>query len=163
MNPILEPILGWMAGEKEGTLRMLTAIPEARMNEKIHDKFKTAAELGMHIYHSINELNKTLKQGEIVFNPDPEPFATVDELANGYETAMSGLLETIKGLTDEQLFKNYPMEMNGQVMWDPKGPELISGYVCHEIHHRGQLSLVIRLLDGKVPGVYGPSADEWGN
>lgn len=161
MNPALAPIMGWWKGEKEGTLRMIQAIPPDKMHEKPVERFRSAAALAGHLIDMHDQLVPTFEKGELFFGPPAELPDTVEALAERYRKSCDAAIALAENLTEEQLFKKYPMEMDGEVMWEPNGLELISGYICHEIHHRGQLSLLIRMLGGTVPGVYGPSGDEW--
>ena len=66
--------------------------------------------------------------------------------------------------TDEDLTKSFQLRRGEQVLMDrPKGAAMRIMGLNHSIHHRGQLSVYLRLLDISVPGIYGPSADEQGS
>lgn len=161
MNPQFQGIIGWYGHESQSSVRMISAIPDGKLNQKIHDKFRTAGELGMHLGDTIRDLTATFKTGKVVFTPavTATPSKTADVVKH-YNDALSEFMEASKNFTDEQLNKSYPFEMGGQVVWNPTGMELISGYICHEIHHRAQLGVVLRLVGAKVPGMYGPTADD---
>lgn len=138
---------------------MIRAIPDDLLTKKIHPKFRNAGELAIHISDSIRNLSPTMQTGNMVISQSVVPAKTA-EIIDHYITSFKAFLETAKNLTEEQISKKYPFEMNGKVIWDPAGHELIAGYICHEIHHRAQLGVILRVLDAKVPGIYGPSADE---
>lgn len=160
MNPKLQPILGWWQGESEATIRMIQAIPADKLNKKVHDKFKTAAELAAHLIESIDSIADSIDAGKAVFTAIENVPNNVDTLVKMYKDAYEKSYKKVETLTDKQLQQKLPMEMNGELVWNPTTLEMISGYICHEVHHRGQLSLMIRLFGGKVPGTYGPSGDE---
>ncbi|MEI9811761.1 MAG: DinB family protein [Acidobacteriota bacterium] len=67
----------------------------------------------------------------------------------------------IAGASDEHLMKNWALKNNGQVFFEmPRIAVLRSMVMNHTVHHRGQLSVYLRLAGAKVPSIYGPSADE---
>ena len=74
---------------------------------------------------------------------------------------MADSLEIMKGHTDAVLGQGWTLKMGDRVVLQmPKGA-VVRGFVfSHLIHHRGQLSVYLRLLDVPVPSIYGPSADE---
>ncbi len=159
MNPQLAGLIGWYEHENKATEKMIRAIPDNLLSQKIHPKFKNAGELAMHISDAIRDLVPTMKTGKLAFSQSSVPGKT-EAIADHYVTSVKEFMNMAKNLTDEQLTKKYPFEMDGKVIWDPAGHELIAGYICHEIHHRAQLGVILRVLDAKVPGIYGPSADE---
>ncbi len=76
------------------------------------------------------------------------------EIMEHYITSAKTFPETARNLSEEQISKKkYSFEMKNKVIWKPTGYELIAGYNCHEIHHRAQISVVLRILDAKVPGI----------
>ncbi len=159
MNPQLTGLIGWYEHECQATEKMIRAIPDEILTKKIHPKFKNAGELAMHISDAIRDLVPTMKTGKVAYSQSPVPGKT-SEITEHFLASVKEFLEMAKNLTDEQISKKYPFEMDGKVIWEPAGHELIAGYICHEIHHRAQLGVVLRVFDAKVPGIYGPSADE---
>lgn len=64
--------------------------------------------------------------------------------------------------TEEHLMKPWTLKMGGQILTEgPRYSQLREGTLSHLAHHRGQLTVYLRLLEAKVPAIYGPSADEW--
>jgi uncharacterized damage-inducible protein DinB len=159
MNPQLAGLIGWYENETKATEKMIRAIPDNILTKKIHPKFKNAGELAMHISDAIRDLAPTLKTGKMSFSKSVVPGKTT-EIADHYLTSVKEFFTVAKNLSDNDLAKKYPFELDGKVVWEPTGHELIAGYICHEIHHRAQLGVILRVLDAKVPGIYGPSADE---
>jgi uncharacterized damage-inducible protein DinB len=67
----------------------------------------------------------------------------------------------LAGATDETLLQRWTLLSNGQEVFSmPRGGVIRSMVMNHSIHHRGQLTMYMRLNDIPVPGLYGPSADE---
>jgi uncharacterized damage-inducible protein DinB len=81
-------------------------------------------------------------------------------LAN-FEKNVADSRAALAATNDDHLAKNWQVVSNGRTLVDLPRTIVLSD-VCrnHLIHHRGQLSVYLRLLDAKVPGLYGPSADE---
>ncbi|HTV14171.1 MAG TPA: DinB family protein [Acidobacteriaceae bacterium] len=67
----------------------------------------------------------------------------------------------LEGTTEEHLMKPWGLRMGGQILTQgPRYSQLREGVLSHLAHHRGQLTVYLRLLESKVPAIYGPSADE---
>jgi len=82
----------------------------------------------------------------------------LEALDEGVEQARKAL----EGTTEEHLMRNWQFKMGGQVISDlPRHVMLSDAVFSHLAHHRGQLTVYLRLTDAKVPAIYGPSADEF--
>lgn len=161
MDAQLTSLIGWYTAESASTERMLKAVPSDKMNTKIHAKFRPAGELAMHIGDTVRDLTKTIKTGKLVFTMETTKTpADADAIVKHYKDAIDEFMKESKSFTEAQMSMKYPFEMDGKVVWNPTGYELLGGYVCHEIHHRAQIGVVLRVLDAKVPGMYGPTADD---
>jgi uncharacterized damage-inducible protein DinB len=78
-----------------------------------------------------------------------------------FETKLNGALESLQQATDADFDKIWTVKRNGTVMMQlPKKVAIRSWALNHLVHHRGQLSVYLRLLNVPIPGMYGPSADE---
>lgn len=118
---------------------------------------RTAGRLAWHITTSIGEMShRTGLKFKTVDSNSSFP-ATVKEIFNAYKEASENLLSEIKSSWNvETLFVED--DMYGE-KW--KRGKTLSVIVNHQIHHRAQLTVVMRLLGLKVPGIYGPSKEEW--
>jgi len=68
----------------------------------------------------------------------------------------------LKSTTEEHLMKTWTLKMGDQVLTSgPRFRNILDGALSHLAHHRGQLTVYLRLNDARVPAIYGPSADEW--
>ena len=87
---------------------------------------------------------------------------TTDELVAHFEKAIEGARKALAGVTDDRLRKTFELKSNGQILMSAPVDETIFSSINHMVHHRGQLSVYLRLLDKPVPSIYGPSADSGG-
>lgn len=88
----------------------------------------------------------------------PNKAALLEALEEGVAKARKALEET----TEEHLHKNWQFKMGGQVLSDsPRHVMLTDSVFSHLAHHRGQLTVYLRLNEASVPAIYGPSADEF--
>ena len=95
----------------------------------------------------------------LVVKPAP---AVLAESVAAYER-FSGELETrLASVSDEAWRKTAKFLVDGKVAWETPLGEMLWGFLFDAIHHRGQLSTYIRPMGGKVPSIYGPSADDPG-
>ena len=143
--------------ESGNTNKVFRSIDTAKKDEKVHKNIRSAARLAWHIVQTQSEMmsmtglaeSDDLKEKGI----PPDFNSIIDE----YNKHTEMLLSAVKSKwQDEELEDN--MDFFGE-QW-PKG-FLLQSIITHEIHHRAQLTVVMRLLDMPVPGVYGPSREEW--
>lgn len=86
---------------------------------------------------------------------------STDELAAKLDHFVSAARESLKGTTDEYLLNtNWRIKANDHVVLDQPRHEVLRDTINHLAHHRGQLTVYLRLLDVPVPAIYGPSADD---
>lgn len=88
--------------------------------------------------------------------------ATAADLVASFERNMDGARAALKGVTDEELKRPFQLKNQGQVLFTSPTDETISSSINHMVHHRGQLTVYLRLNDIPVPSIYGPSADAGG-
>jgi uncharacterized damage-inducible protein DinB len=143
--------------ESESTVKVFSNLTDESLSQKVHEKVRTAGRLAWHITTSIPEMmNRTGLKIESVKEDSPIP-TKVSDLVDAYKSVSDNLINQIKAdWKDETLMKED--DMYGE-MW-AKGKTL-GILITHQIHHRAQLTVVMRLLGLKVPGIYGPSNEEW--
>jgi uncharacterized damage-inducible protein DinB len=84
------------------------------------------------------------------------------ELLRLLEEGLENSRRALEKTTDEHLMKSWRLKMGEQVMTEgPRYTIIANGALSHMAHHRGQLTVYLRLNEAKVPAIYGPSADEW--
>ena len=159
MNLQLMGLVKWWESEFQATVRMIEAIPPKKMQKKIHKDFRPLGELALHISVSILGLIESLEKGKVVFYRVKDVPGSIEALVDLYKSNFKKVIARLETLTDEQLNRKIPMEVYGKIVWEPRGFEMLHGYICHEIHHRAQMGVLIRMAGGKVPSIYGPTAD----
>ncbi len=151
-----ELILSTILAESKTTRKVIAAIPEARSEFRPEPRARTARELAWHIvYEDVAFLNM-ISDMKIEMAPAPAAPAAMAEILRWYDENFPRALMRVRELTPEQLLT--PVPFFG-FMTEPLFKYLIL-VNNHSIHHRGQLATYIRPAGGKVPGIYGPSADE---
>lgn len=143
--------------ESESTIKVFSNLTDESLSQKVHEKVRTAGRLAWHITASIPEMmNRTGFNIEEVKEDSPVS-SNVSELVKVYKNISETLVNQIQtNWTNETLLKED--NMYGET-W-ARGKTL-SILLIHQVHHRAQLTIVMRLLGLKVPGVYGPSSEEW--
>ena len=143
--------------ESESTLKVFANLTDETLNHRITPKGRTIGRLAWHITATIGEmLNRTgLKFEELKDDYSFPPHAA--DIIDNYKSASNSLTEHLsKEWTDESLLEQ--VNMYGE-MW-PKEAVLIS-LIKHQIHHRAQMTVIMRAAGLKVPGIYGPAYEEW--
>ena len=105
---------------------------------------------------NMNELDVVPADG----TPRPKMLATAAELVSAHDEAMTKGREALQRTTDEHLMTNWKLLAKGNVVMETPRHVVIRDSINHLAHHRGQLTVYLRLLDAPVPAIYGPSADE---
>ena len=143
--------------ESQGTLNLLKNISNDALNKKDNENVRSIAVLAWHITITLNEmLNKV---GLTVTGPDEhsKPPATISEIIAAYESSARSVTEQVqKQWTDASLLEE--VNMYGE-NW--KNGVTLSVLIKHQAHHRGQLTVLMRQSGMLVPGVYGPSKEDW--
>jgi uncharacterized damage-inducible protein DinB len=145
--------------ESESTIKMLSNLSDASLTIKFNNEIRSAGRLAWHIVTALGEMaHRTGLTFETIDENTPIP-SSVKEIVDQYKRASDGMVkEMLEKWNDKTLFLED--NMYGE-MWK-KGKSL-RVLVTHQIHHRGQLTVVMRLAGLKVPGVYGPAKEEWVN
>jgi uncharacterized damage-inducible protein DinB len=142
--------------ESDSTLKVLSNITDESLNKSVGDDVRTISRLAWHITGTISEMmNRT---GLSVEGPaeHAEPPSTIKEIIDTYRNASESLLRELQKWNDDDLTCEIPMY--GEA-WT-RGATLMV-LITHQAHHRGQLTVLMRLAGLKVPGVYGPAKEEW--
>jgi uncharacterized damage-inducible protein DinB len=143
--------------EHRTTMNVLVRVPPYDLDFKPHEKSWPARELTWHIAYSQFGLAKVVDTGDFKSYQQPPAPSTLDEIVAGAETYYLLTRELISKFRDEKLDTSILLP-NGRTM--RSSVLLWNGVLMHQIHHRGQLSVYIRMMGGKVPSIYGPSGDE---
>jgi uncharacterized damage-inducible protein DinB len=164
---IIDGMIEELKHEVSVTRRVLERIPEDKFNYTPHEKSFTMGALGSHVADSLGWATPTCTMDRMEFDAENWEFwqgSTAAELTAKLDENLASAVDVMKPVTNEDLFKNWAMvDMQGNVMLEmPRIQVLRSMLINHMIHHRGQLSVYLRINDIPVPAIYGPSADEKG-
>jgi uncharacterized damage-inducible protein DinB len=150
--------------EAQTTRKHLERIPDDNLEWKPHQKSFSALGLASHIVECIDWTESIFKQDEI--NVDmaaykPYQATSKAELLKTFDGNVAKGKQVLANADESSLDQNWRLKMNGQLFFErPKAAVFRDFVLSHIIHHRGQFSVYLRLLEVAVPGSYGPSADE---
>jgi len=88
------------------------------------------------------------------------PAKTTDDLLAQFDANITSAKEALQNVTNEQLDESFSLKANGHVIFSSPKKDNVSSTINHWVHHRGQLTVYMRLNDIPVPSIYGPSADD---
>ena len=146
--------------ESATTRRVLKAFPEEQSELKPHSILKNARELAW-LFTMEQKIALAAIDGSLDLSAGfPTPPATFAEVVSTFERTRTELIEMLRSCSVDQLTGTVRFPTGPKQMGDiPKLP-FIEFLIHDQIHHRGQFSVYLRLAGGKVPSIYGPSADE---
>jgi uncharacterized damage-inducible protein DinB len=151
--------------ESSLTKKMLEKVPLNKKEWKPHEKSMTLGRLATHVAENIHWVTDIIHIDDFDFmknyNFNPRTANSTEELLEIFQTNLDKAINDLSNVSDDDLAKKWIVRRGEQIMFDtPKKVAIRSWAINHMIHHRGQLSVYLRLLDVPVPGMYGPSADE---
>jgi len=149
-------LLDWKA-ESKATLRVLKALTDRSLSQKVSPEGRSLGYLAWHIALAIGEMGG--RAGLAIDAPAEESAepAAAAEIVSAYRKAARSLdVQVRERWTDAMLADE--LEMYG-AKW--KRTTVLASLVRHQIHHRGQLTVLMRQAGLTVPGVYGPAREEW--
>ena len=158
--------LGELEHELATTRRLLERVPGDKLDWKPHPKSFSLGQLAQHVAQLSFWITHTLAQDFFdVTAPFPraEPAKSTQELLDIFDQKSAEMLQALGAADDAALMRPWQMRKGEQVLQTmPTLAVLRTIGLNHIIHHRGQLSVYLRLLDVPLPMMYGPTADERG-
>lgn len=144
--------------EMDATLKIFGALTDETLDQKVYPEGRTLGRLAWHIVLSLGEMMKSAGIKYSTIDEGAPVPATAKAIVDTYKSEAEKLLERVpvvwrsdEAMTDE-------IEMYGE-KWT-KG-QTLSVLVVHQIHHRAQMTVLMRQAGLKVPGIYGPAKEEW--
>jgi uncharacterized damage-inducible protein DinB len=159
---IVDSILMELDQEAKTTQRVLERIPEDKLAWKPHAKSYSLGQLGLHIAHGQGALAAAVSNDshEIPSFVQPQP-ASRKEILDTFAQSTASAKQLLAKLDDSRMMATWTATRGGKVILSMPRIGFIRAILMNHIyHHRGQLSVYLRLLDVPVPSIYGPSADE---
>ncbi len=153
--------------ELTNTRKMLAVVPEDKWDWTPHAKSMSLGRLAGHVATLPGWGSTTFKTERLDISPENMPkdaqFSpkSREALLAKFDESASELRSTLAATPDEEFGKTWTLTWMGKEAFSmPRVAVYRSTVVNHLVHHRGQLSVYLRMLDVPIPGMYGPSADE---
>ena len=157
-------LIGELKHESANTRKMLERVPTDKRNWMPHEKSMKLGRLAKHVADLPAWVERIMSADEFDFatgNFNREPPASTEDILKLSDQRVAEATKLLESASDENLNAMWTGRRGDHVMFQmPKRVALRSFAYNHVYHHRGQLSVYLRLLNIPVPGMYGPSADE---
>jgi uncharacterized damage-inducible protein DinB len=140
--------------------RILKAIPKDKIHYKPHERSPTAEQLVWTITGELKGASTLIETGKL--EPKHAPAPPVDQMIAMFDQFYSELVDHTSKMSDAAWTKKASFIVNGRQVMEAPTSALLWLLFFDAVHHRGQLSAYIRPMGGKVPSIYGPSADDPG-
>ena len=161
---MMEPTIGEYQAEIAITRRILEKVPADQLTWKPHNKSMTLGQLALHIAQIPDRVSAlAMRDGFDVSQANfvPDQPRDLNEVLTGFEAAVVEGERRLRSMTDEAAIAPWTMTAGDKTVFTvPRAGIVRTIMLNHWYHHRGQLSVYLRLLDVPVPVVYGRSADE---
>lgn len=159
---LADSILMELEQEAQTTKRVLDRVPHDKLTWRPHPKSYSLGQLALHVASSPGHvaLMAAPDTAEVPNLPQTEP-ANRQEILDTFTESLASARDALKKMDDARLMSTWTLTKNGKVLMSvPRIGFIRSIMMNHTYHHRGQLSVYLRLLEVPVPSIYGPSADE---
>jgi len=146
--------------------RALEQVPDGKYQWKPHDRSMIFGYLADMVATIPSWIAMEITRDELDISPTDgssvkrTPNETSAALLTALENTASEARAALQQTTDEHLMTNWRLKAKGQVVQESPRYEVIQDTINHWAHHRGQMTVYLRLMGAKVPAIYGPSADE---
>jgi uncharacterized damage-inducible protein DinB len=163
---LTELLLSELDREVPRSRRALQEVPAGKYDWKPHDKSMIFGYLANMVATmpswvamgiTMNELDVAPASGSAM---KQEKLETSEALVKALEASAADARKALNGTNDEFLMTSWKLSARGQVVMDTPRWEMIQDTLNHWAHHRGQMTVYLRLMGAKVPSIYGPSADD---
>lgn len=146
--------------ESKATQSMFDQLTDASLSQAIAPNHRTIGRIAWHITTTIPEMMNQVGAGITKLDKEAPLPKSADAIKRAYDEVSKELLENIKKNWNNDTLKLVDT-LYGSENWE-KGRTLRI-LIIHQVHHRGQLTVLMRQAGLKVPGIYGPSMEEWSN
>ena len=163
---IKEFLLAELDREVERSRRALEQVPQGKSDWKPHEKSMAFGYLANMVATIPMWVTMQLTKDELDIAPkdgskfEMKPLNTSAEYIEALDKAAAGAREAFEKTSDEHLMTNWQLKAGGNVVAEATRHEMIQDSLLHLAHHRGQMTVYLRLMGAKVPAIYGPSADD---
>jgi uncharacterized damage-inducible protein DinB len=165
--PIHDALLPEFDHEMATTRKTLERVPETNLDWAPHPKSMKISRLAGHLAELPSLVPRVTSMEVLDFRPPGAPprqplvMTTRQDLLKIFDKNVADARAAIAGVSDADLVKTFTLAAGGKTIFSlPRVAALRTFFLNHVIHHRGQLTVYLRLNDVPVPSIYGPSADE---
>jgi uncharacterized damage-inducible protein DinB len=161
-----EWFLAQLESEAAKSRRVLEQVPSGKRDWKPHERSMELGYLSELVANIHSWVGMAITLDELDIAPKdgpkykPAPLNTTAELVAALDKAVAQAGEALQNTTDAHLATTWRLLAGGQLAMEQKRHEVIRDTFLHSAHHRGQMTVYLRLLGSKVPSVYGPTADD---
>ena len=159
---MIDAMLAELNQEAQATRRLLERVPEDRLGWRPHPRSFSLGQMAMHVAELPSAMSEVAAQDVY---PVPEfqqkEAGSRAELLEALERGLATAREVLGRMNDQRLMDTWRLQDGDQILMSaPRVAVLRSFLLNHYYHHRGQLTVYLRLLDVPLPPTYGPTADE---
>ena len=164
MIPMLAPMMSEIQEEGAITKRVLDRVPADKLSWRPHPKSMSLGELALHVATIPGSISRLAQLDEFdvaTANFNPASPGSAAELIPALDASVQAAQEYLCGLSESSAMGSWRLTAHGsEVFTKPRVTMMRALMLNHWYHHRGQLSVYLRLLEVPVPTIYGPSADD---
>ena len=163
---IVKSLMGEFLHEAENTRKLLQAIPDSALSYQPSEKSWTTGQLASHIAEVYNWYHPTLHQNVFdmaAYKYDKGDISAAANIVAKFEENLAKAKTALETATDESMFEDWKMVMGSEEPIFPVMQRIlvVRGFLFnHLYHHRGEMVVYLRSTGNKVPGLYGPTADD---
>ena len=162
-NTFAKEFLKELEAEAIATRKCLERIPPNLYNWKPHEKSMNMGYLSLLVAEIPKWITHMIEKSEIDFATfEHFKLKGTPELLSHFDENVQGAKNALMNVSDLMLSEPFYLKRNGQVVFSSPKKENIGSSINHLVHHRGQLTVYMRLNNIPVPSIYGPSADDRG-
>ena len=161
-----EVFLAQLDAEAKRTRRALERVPEGKDDWTPHPKSMPLGRLAMLVARMPSWVALVVDRDELDLNPpggsniDQRPLRTASDLVKAMDEGVAQSRKSLQSLTEDRLAKPWRLLVSGRVVSEEPRHVVLRDTFMHLAHHRGQLTVYLRLNGAPVPAIYGPSADD---
>ena len=159
---LIDPIVAELDQESQTTRRVLERVPGDKLPWRPHPKSMSLGQLALHLATAPGRIATIASQDRVEMPTLDQPEAkSRAEILDAFTQGLATAKDLLNRIDDARAMATWTLARGGKVLMAlPRLAMLRAILLNHSYHHRGQLSVYLRLLDVPVPSIYGPSADE---
>ena len=152
-----------LEAEVRATKECLAEVPMDKADWKPHEKSMPLGYMAQLVADIPRWIQYIIEESVIDFATYPQfKGATAEELVSHFEKSVEGAKKALESITDDELKELFYLRHGEKELFKTPKHDSISQAINHLVHHRGQLTVYLRMHDRKIPAIYGPSGDSGG-